>query len=153
MALFLYNAAARETGRRPGIFDTLQLVMIALAVLMNLIALGWIFVRLAEFGWTANRAAALGLNLLLVINLSWTGWLLVKFIRPSRQLEPNPDLLLPDYDYSFDHDQDNQFAQISSANRKSFSAIINWQTKYLLVYFIWALIVIVVFPLVFSVRW
>jgi len=119
LALALYSISARNPADPPQTFDWLQFVMIALAVLMNLFALIWMFVRLAEFGWTANRAAALGLNLVLMGNLVWTAWLLLKFLRSNL----------------------------------AFARIIKWQTSYLPIYAIWAGLVVLVFPLIFSVRW
>ena len=37
--------------------------------------------RLSEYGFSANKTAALGLNLILLVNLTWSAWLLVRFIR------------------------------------------------------------------------
>jgi len=150
LALVLYSVAARKATERPKAFDWVQFAMIALAVVMNVFALIWMLVRLAEFGWTANRAAALGLNLLLVVNLAWTGWLLFKILRQSRRRELEPtNYADTDYDYELP-----TVAAIENADSAtSFNKIIRWQTNYLPIYAIWAVFVVLVFPLIFTVRW
>jgi hypothetical protein len=37
--------------------------------------------RIAEFGFSPNKIAALGLNLLLLVHLTRAGWLAVRFLR------------------------------------------------------------------------
>ena len=37
--------------------------------------------RISEFGFTPNRVAALGENLILLVNLTWTAWLYASFVR------------------------------------------------------------------------
>ncbi|MBR7552066.1 hypothetical protein KC220_26330, partial [Mycobacterium tuberculosis] len=37
--------------------------------------------RIAEFGATANKTAALGMNLVLLVNLAWSARLLAGFVR------------------------------------------------------------------------
>jgi hypothetical protein len=37
--------------------------------------------RISEFGFTPNRVAALGENLILLVNLAWTAWLYAAFVR------------------------------------------------------------------------
>jgi hypothetical protein len=36
--------------------------------------------RIGEFGFTPNRTAALGLNVVLLVNLAFTAWLSVRFL-------------------------------------------------------------------------
>ena len=36
--------------------------------------------RISEFGFTPNRVAALGENLILLVNLVWTAWLYARFL-------------------------------------------------------------------------
>ena len=40
-----------------------------------------IAMRISEFGFTPNRVAALGENLVLLVNLTWSAWLYVRFLR------------------------------------------------------------------------
>ena len=36
--------------------------------------------RIGDLGFTPNRAAALSLNLVLLVNLAWTAWLSTRFL-------------------------------------------------------------------------
>ncbi len=38
------------------------------------------FTRIGEFGFTANRVAALGINILLLVNLAVTAWLILRLV-------------------------------------------------------------------------
>ncbi|HEX5938831.1 MAG TPA: hypothetical protein VFZ12_00555, partial [Dehalococcoidia bacterium] len=48
------------------------------------LALASILSRITEFGFTPNRTAGLGLNLVLLANLLWSAWLLSAFLRGRR---------------------------------------------------------------------
>lgn len=39
------------------------------------------FTRIAEWGFTPNKVAALGMNVVLLVNLIWSAWLLIGFLR------------------------------------------------------------------------
>jgi hypothetical protein len=45
------------------------------------VALWAIAARISEFGFSANRVAALGENLILLVNLTWSAWLYARFLR------------------------------------------------------------------------
>lgn len=79
LALLLYTISARDPQSPPGMFDILQLVLIASALVADAVALTAIAARIAEFGFTPNRVAALGMNVLLLVNLAWTGVLALRF--------------------------------------------------------------------------
>lgn len=81
VGLVLYAASAREEHAPPGIFDALQLVLVVSALLVDLLALASIVSRISGFGFTPNRVAALGENLILLVNLSGTAWLYLRFLR------------------------------------------------------------------------
>jgi hypothetical protein len=81
VALVLYSASARDAHAPPGISDRLQVALIASAVAVDLAALAAIALRINEFGFTPNRVAALGENLILLANLVGSGWLYVRFLR------------------------------------------------------------------------
>ncbi len=76
LALALYSMSASEhkddTARFP-FWDFLTLALIVCAVLVDFIALWGILARLQTFGFSANRTAALGENLLLLSNLVLLG--------------------------------------------------------------------------------
>ncbi|HVZ47757.1 MAG TPA: permease prefix domain 1-containing protein [Gemmatimonadaceae bacterium] len=81
LGLVLYSASARDPQRAPGGFDSLQVVLIASALLVDAVALWAIAARISEFGYTPNRVAALGENVILLVNLTWSLVLYVRFVR------------------------------------------------------------------------
>ncbi len=81
VGLLLYAISAREQHKAPGVFDVLQLVLVVCALLVDALALWAIVARISEFGFSPNRVAALGENLILVVNLAWSAVLYAKFIR------------------------------------------------------------------------
>ena len=72
--------------------------------------------RIAEWGFSPNKTAALGENVILLTNLAWSAWLFLGFVR----------------------------------NRMPFARLERWQTRYVIVYFVWAWTVVLAFPLVFN---
>jgi hypothetical protein len=116
VALLLYSISARDAVAPPGAFDWVQLVLVISALLANGVALWAMADRIAEMGFTPNRSAALGMNVILIVNLAWSAVLSLRFLR----------------------------------GRGSFTALEQWQTRYLPVYALWAAIVVVVFPLLFQ---
>ena len=116
LGLVLYSASARDPLAPPSLFDGLQLLLIASALVVDAVALAAIGSRISEFGFTPNRVAALGENLILLVNLAWSAWLYAAFLR----------------------------------GRTPFRALEAWQTAYLPVYFIWAALVVLLFPPLFA---
>jgi hypothetical protein len=84
VGLVLYAASARDPQAPPGFFDKLQLLLIASALVVDAVALSAIAARISEFGFTPNRVAALGENLILLANLAGSAWLHVRFLRGDR---------------------------------------------------------------------
>ncbi|MFI6234346.1 permease prefix domain 1-containing protein [Micromonospora sp. NPDC050784] len=117
LGLLLYSLSAREPLAPPGLFDKLQLALVVSALAIDVLVLLEITGRITdEYGGTPNRAAALGENVILLVNLAWSAWLLLSFIR----------------------------------RRTPFATLERWQTGYLPVYAVWAWIVVLVFPPLFS---
>ena len=85
VGLVLYSASARNPGARPNLFDGLQLLLVVSALVVDALALAAIASRISEFGFTPNRVAALGENLILLVNLAWSAWLYAGFVRGGRQ--------------------------------------------------------------------
>jgi len=81
VGLVLYAASARDPQAPPDFFDGLQLLLVVSALVVDGVALGAIAARISEFGFTPNRVAALGENLILLVNLAWTAWLYASFMR------------------------------------------------------------------------
>jgi hypothetical protein len=80
LALVLYVISARDPLSKPGAFDWIQLVLVLCALGVDVFALANIASRLAEYGFSANKAAAIGLNLILLVNLGWSAVLQTRFL-------------------------------------------------------------------------
>jgi hypothetical protein len=80
LGLVLYGISARDPESSPGWMDRIQLVAVVSALLLDLIVLVTMVTRIGELGLTPNRTAALGLNLLLLVNLAGTAWLSMRFL-------------------------------------------------------------------------
>jgi hypothetical protein len=116
LGLLLYALSARDPERQPGWLERMQLVMVSSAVIVDLLVLIAMVARIGAYGISANKAASLGLNVILLVNLVWSAVLLVGILR----------------------------------GRVRPMRLENWQTGYLPVYLIWALIVVIVFPPAFG---
>jgi hypothetical protein len=80
LGLVLYGMSAREPSQSAGWMDRIQLVAVVSALLLDLFVLGAMLARVGDLGFTPNRTAALGLNLLLLVNLSGTAWWSGRFL-------------------------------------------------------------------------
>jgi hypothetical protein len=80
VGLVLYAASARDPQAPPDFFDGLQLALVVSALVVDWVALYAIAARISEFGFTPNRVAALGENIILLVNLTWTAWLYARFL-------------------------------------------------------------------------
>ena len=81
VGLVLYAASARDPQAPPDFFDGLQLLLVVSALVADGVALVAIAARISEFGFTPNRVAALGENLILLVNLARSAWLYASFLR------------------------------------------------------------------------
>ncbi|MEO8528346.1 MAG: permease prefix domain 1-containing protein [Pseudolysinimonas sp.] len=98
LALVLYGLSARDPLRPAGLMDVIRLVAVVAAIILDALVLGSMFARIGEFGFTANRVAALGLNLLLVIDLVVTAALTIGMLArriPAARLERFQTSALP----------------------------------------------------------
>ncbi|MCA9410212.1 MAG: DUF4153 domain-containing protein [Candidatus Omnitrophica bacterium] len=118
LGLLLYAISARDPLQPPGWFDVLQVVLVVSALLVDAFALWAILARINEYGFTPNRTAALGENLILLVNLGWSAVLYTKFLM----------------------------------RRSRFVTLERWQTGYVPVYFVWAWVVVGLFPVLFGFR-
>jgi hypothetical protein len=80
LGLVLYAISARDPLKAPGLFDALQLLLVVCALLVNALALWAIAARISEFGMSPNKVAALGENLILLVNLGWSAALYARFL-------------------------------------------------------------------------
>ena len=112
----LFRSSARDLDAPPNLFDYLQLLLMVSALLVDVLALAAIASRISEFGFTPNRVAALGENIILLVNLAWSAAVYVRFLR----------------------------------GQAPFAALERWQIAYLPVYSVWAAVVVIAFPPLFS---
>ncbi len=98
LGLLLYSISARDSQAPPGRFDRLQLLLVVCALLVDILALWAMAARISEFGFSPNKTAALGLNLLLLVNLGWSAVLYARFLAkrsPFARLERWQTAYLP----------------------------------------------------------
>jgi hypothetical protein len=116
LGLLLYAISARDLTARPGLFDSMQLALVVSALIIDVMVLLAITGRITEWGFSPNKTAALGENVILLTNLAWSAWLFLGFLR----------------------------------GRMPFARLEHWQTRYVIVYAVWAWTVVLAFPLVFD---
>jgi hypothetical protein len=81
LALVLYGMSARDASTSsPGWMDGIQLVAVVSALVLDLMVLGAMIARIGDLGFTPNRTAALGLNLVLLVNLAGAALLSARFL-------------------------------------------------------------------------
>jgi hypothetical protein len=81
VGLVLYAISARDPAAPPGLFDWMQLALIVTAVVVDGVALAAVAGRITEYGFTPNRVAALGENLILLANLAGSAWWYWRLLR------------------------------------------------------------------------
>jgi hypothetical protein len=85
LALVLYGMSARDPSTSPDWMDRIQLVAVVSALVLDVMVLGAMIARIGDLGFTPNRTAALGLNLVLLVNLAGAALLSARFLaRRSR---------------------------------------------------------------------
>jgi hypothetical protein len=86
LALVLYGMSARDPSESPGWMDRIQLVAVVSALVLDVMVLSTMVARIGELGFTPNRTAALGLNLILLVNLAGAAWLSARFLTGRTRL-------------------------------------------------------------------
>jgi hypothetical protein len=85
LGLVLYGISARDPSTSPDWMDRIQLVAVVSALVLDVMVLGAMIARIGELGFTPNRTAALGLNLVLLASLAGAALLSARFLtRRSR---------------------------------------------------------------------
>jgi len=84
IGLLLYSVSARDPQSSPDVFDLAQVALVVSALVADLVALWAIAARITEFGFSPNRVAGLGVNVVLLVNLAWSAVLYVQFLRGRR---------------------------------------------------------------------
>src|SRR5215218_2793959 len=80
LGLVLYAMSAREPSLPAGLMDRVQLLAVTSALVLDVMVLGAMVARIGDLGLSPNRAAALGLNLVLLVNLAAAAWLSIRFL-------------------------------------------------------------------------
>lgn len=80
VGLLLYAISARDPQKPAGFFDVLQFALVVCALLVDAMALWAILARISAFGFSPNKVAALGENIILVGNLGWSAVLYWRFL-------------------------------------------------------------------------
>ncbi|MTI62237.1 MAG: hypothetical protein FH762_20010 [Firmicutes bacterium] len=78
LGMVLYTISARNIHDKVNIFDYLNAALITVAIIVDGVALSAILFRLSEYGITPNKMAALGENVLLLVNLAALLWLYIR---------------------------------------------------------------------------
>ena len=81
VGLLLFSAAARPADSRPGVFDLASAVLATAGLVTSVLTLVAIVGRIADFGWSPNRTAIAGMNLILLVNLAGSVWLYFRLWR------------------------------------------------------------------------
>jgi hypothetical protein len=87
LGLVLYGMSARDPSTSPDWMDRIQLVAVVSALVLDVMVLAAMVARIGELGFTPNRTAALGLNLVLLVNLAGAAWLSARFLRGRTRLQ------------------------------------------------------------------
>jgi hypothetical protein len=80
LAVTIFSITERGTDEKMNVSDYINFALIALAIIINGIALSAIVFRLSSYGITPNRLAVLGVNLLIFANLIWIILSYVRFL-------------------------------------------------------------------------
>ncbi len=86
LALVLYGMSARDPSTSPNWMDRIQLVAVVSALVLDLMVLGAMVARIGDVGFSPNRTAALGLNIILLVNLAGAAWLSARFLTGRTRL-------------------------------------------------------------------
>jgi hypothetical protein len=81
LGIVFYIISTRDKTTGPQLYDWLNLLLIAVALIIDTIALSAIVFRLSSFGVTPNKLAALGENVLVFVNLAGMAVLFVQYFR------------------------------------------------------------------------
>ncbi|MDV3429501.1 MAG: permease prefix domain 1-containing protein [Bacillota bacterium] len=79
LGLVLYVISARDIHDKASFYDFMNLALILTALVIDSIALSAILFRLSAFGITPNKVAALGENIILLVNLIGLAWLYLSY--------------------------------------------------------------------------
>jgi hypothetical protein len=88
LGLLLYSLSARDPNAAPAAGDWVTLALLVLALAVDVVMLVAMADRIATYGASPNKAVALVLNLILLVNLAWAARLTWPFVRGRSGLAP-----------------------------------------------------------------
>ena len=88
LGLLLYSLAARPPEAARSITDWLSLSLVITALLIDALVLAAVVGRISDFGFSANKTAALGENLILFVDLAGAAWVYWRFLRRRSPFAP-----------------------------------------------------------------
>lgn len=100
LCLLLYSISARDPLAPPQFFDWLLIALLLAALAVDAVGMAAMTTRIAEFGASPNKVVALGLNVLLGVQLTWSAVLAAGFCAgrsPFARLLRWQTLFLPVY--------------------------------------------------------
>ena len=71
LGISIFSLVERKTGADFGLIDYINLALVSLTLTINAVALSAILFRIASFGFTPNRVAVLGVNVIALVHLAW----------------------------------------------------------------------------------
>jgi len=71
LGISMFSLVERKTGADLGLIDYINLALISLTLVINVVALSAILFRITSFGFTPNRVAVLGVNVIALVHLAW----------------------------------------------------------------------------------
>lgn len=80
LGLLIYVVASRDPSAPPNALDWLSAALVGSALVVDAAALAGIASRISDFGFSPNKTAALGENLVILANLGWSAWLYGRFL-------------------------------------------------------------------------
>ena len=96
LGISIFSLVERKTGSDFGLIDYINLALVSLTILINVIALSAILFRIASFGFTPNRVAVLGVNVIALVHLTWILVTYIGLVR--RKVRPDAmDHVIGDY--------------------------------------------------------
>ena len=87
LGLSVFSITERNPNRGVGIADMMNIGLVSVTLLIDMVALAAILFRLTSYGFTPNRLAVLGVNLLVFCHLAGILYLYLQFAWKNRPIE------------------------------------------------------------------
>ena len=85
LAVSIFSISERKMSESKNVFDYSSAILIALAIVIDMIALSAILFRLSSYGISVNRIAVLGINLIILVHLVWILRSYIRFLQDKAQ--------------------------------------------------------------------